>query len=245
MTIGATVGSSRKLCRRWWFLVLNDVARRHAIGDQCSMPHRLCRCTQNALVSAPTLGGSDWKRSLRPSSVIGSVGAFALPPLGRVISTRPPDWLRCGSSASSSGDRIGANGKPRRSKIAESSSADRSAIRAAIIGKSHGRAAERSVFVASRGSFSHSRRPNSTQKSFHCPSPTTREEELRPVSRIERIIDCPGAFLHGPRFGRLARDCFGEHRLRHQEHVVLEQRRLNLLAAAGASRARAGQPECR
>ena len=61
-----------------------------------------------------------------------------------------------------------------------------------------------------------------------------RQEDLVALLHGEHVVQRPGADAAGHGRGRLARDGVLHHVLRHQQHVVLEQRALHLLAAARA-----------
>ena len=61
-----------------------------------------------------------------------------------------------------------------------------------------------------------------------------RNEDRLAVAGLEQVVDGPGRVLHGPGGGGLARHALEHHGLGHEEHVVLEQRALDVGAAAGA-----------
>ena len=224
-------------CLRWSVACASAVS-----GDAaCAISASICRCAvadaRPAARACARPSSADRRRtpSRWPSSVIGNSVVFTVCPglvavgqadvgeaAGRVEvrivvevlgladrRERQPDLLE------QRGELVGAAvGQP----LAQRRRAARGAPRRA------------GCWSASAGSALRSAKPSASQNVTHCASLTAAQEDLLAVLDREHVVHRPRIVARGHRRRVLAGHRELQHVLAHQEHVVLEQRRLHLHA---------------
>src|SRR6186713_892326 len=76
--------------------------------------------------------------------------------------------------------------------------------------------------------------PEGSTKGFPMLLANDRDEQLGPILGLKKIVHGPGSILDREGDRRRTGNCLEHHRLSHQEDVILEQRTLDVAAAARA-----------
>ena len=187
-----------------------------------------------SLVSAPMPGIPRSGAQRLPSNVTGRSGTLARLPVGKEISSSPPDAFEMLVI-----DQVArpAHRRERKREPLEDLRQLVDMARCDHLGdqRQHPGPRRRTVLVGLKPGmaepFLAAELPAEVHPLAVADDP---EEELRAVRRGEQVIDRPGPFLDRPRLRDFSGGCLRQDRLRHQKNVVLEQCGLHFLPAAGA-----------